>query len=252
MHAHHRVPHDHVADAHQPGGLESLTTVGGYVSIAGNTALADISALANLASIGDTKLPMSGSLEIGPGNAMLADISFPALATLTGSLSIDGESGRVSSLAFPALTSIGGGLGFGLTALTNLDGLAGVTSVGGTMNIQDNAALTDTGGLSALATVANGLLVVANDGLTRLSLPALTSVATNPAPSAGGASTGLLIVSANPALTAIDLPALTFVAPGGVRIGDNASLPQCQADAVAAKVGQTCDCTGNTGTAACN
>ena len=128
-----------------------------------------------------------------------------------------------------------------------------MTSLGGTLSLVGNAALTDTSGLAGLTEVGDDLMVQDNAALPTLSFPMLASVgATGPSPGSIGPSTRQLYVANNPALTRIAVPALTFVGSGGVRIYDNAALPQCQADAVAARVGMTCACSGNAGAGACN
>jgi hypothetical protein len=231
--------------------LESLTTVDGSVVIRNNNTLADVSGLANLTSVGVGHLTGPSGLTI-EGNPMLTEAAFRALIFLNGQLEIGGAG--LTDVSFPALTSIDGGLSVvSTTSQTTLAGLAGVITIGGNLMIQGNAALTDTAGLSGLAAVPTDVLVSENPALTKLSLPSLASVgAGEPSPTAIGPSSRHLYVATNPALTGVSLPMLSFVGTGGVRFVNNPMLPQCQADAVAAAAGQTCNCTGNTGTAACN
>jgi len=230
--------------------LASLTTVDGSVLIQSNNTLADISGLANLVSIGSGHLTGRTGLTIDE-NPMLTQASFPALIFLDGGLDIGGAG--LTDVSFPALASIDGGLSFVGTTLTTLSGLAGLITIGGNLMIQGNTALTDTGGLSGLASVPTDVLVSENPALTTLSLPSLATVgAGQPSSTAVGPSSRQLYVSTNPALASVNLPMLSFVGTGGVRFYDNAMLPQCQADAVARATSQPCNCTGNTGTAACN
>jgi len=231
--------------------LESLTTVDGSVTIGPNAVLEDVSGLANLRSVG------SGELVGGSGfgisyNPKLADATFPALTFVAGELAIGGDG--LTNVSFPALASVGGGLSvIDTTRLTTLSGLAGLITIGGNLMIQGNAALTDTSGLSGLAAVPTDVLVSENPALTTLSLPSLGTVgAGQPSSTAVGPSSRQLYVSTNAALTTVNLPMLSFVGTGGVRFYDNPLLPQCAADAVAAAAGQSCNCSGNTGTAACN
>jgi len=231
--------------------LASLTTVDGSVSISSNPVLEDVSGLANLRSVGSGELVGGSGLGIAY-NPKLTDATFPALTFVNGELAIGGDG--LTNVSFPALASVGGGLSvIDTTSLTTLAGLAGVVTIGGNLMIQGNAALTDTGGLGGLAAVPTDVLVSENPGLTTLSLPSLATVgAGQPSPTAVGPSSRQLYVSTNAALTTVNLPMLSFVGTGGVRFYDNPMLPQCAADAVAAAAGQSCNCSGNTGTAACN
>ena len=64
------------------------------------------------------------------------------------------------------LTSVGGGLRISYNpALTNLDGLANITSVGGELSIESNAALTNLDSLASLLTVGGELYISYNDTL---------------------------------------------------------------------------------------
>ncbi len=230
-------------------GLESLTVVDGKLSIGANGALSDVSALANLTSVGSGHLQGGSELTID-NNPMLTTASFPALTSLGGQLAL--SSPGLASVDFPALTSIPGDLFVGGTALTSLAGLGTVATVGGSLRLNGNTALNDTAGLAGLTDVSADVMINENPALATISLPALASVgAMVSTPGSGGPSTRQLYVAMNPKLTNIDVPALTFVGPGGVRIYNNAALPQCRADAVATRAGKTCECEGNAGTGTC-
>ena len=65
-------------------------------------------------------------------------------------------------------------------ALTSLEGLNRITSVGGYLNIQSNAALTSVEVLNSLTSVGGYFEIVSNDGLTSLEgLNSLTSIGGN-------------------------------------------------------------------------
>ena len=83
------------------------------------------------------------------------------------------------------------------TDITNLDGLANITSVGGDLDIQNNATLTNLDGLANLTSV-EGLSIYNNDALTNLD--GLASSLT----SAGG----YLTIYDNANLTNLDAQAL--------------------------------------------
>jgi hypothetical protein len=76
------------------------------------------------------------------------------------------------------LTSVGGKLVIEFNpALTNLDGLANLTSVGGKLSILRNNAITNLDGLANLTSVGGNLYIYGNDALTNLDgLANLTSV----------------------------------------------------------------------------
>ncbi len=62
---------------------------------------------------------------------------------------------------------------------------------------------------------------------------------------------GHLEIDDNPVLTSVSgASALTSIG-SYLEIQRNASLPACEADALAARVGISCSCTGNTGTGTC-
>ena len=230
-------------------GLESLTAVDGKLSINANDGLGDISALASLTSVGSGHLQGGGELSIDY-NPLLTTASFPALTSLGDHLAL--SSPALASVDFPALTSIPDDLFVSGTALTSLAGLGTVTSIAGSLRLIGNTALSDTAGLAGLTDIGADLMVNENPAMATLSLPALASVgASGPPPGQSGPSSRQFYVASNPMLTRIDVPALTFVGAGGVRINNNAALPQCQADAVAAKTGKTCDCAGNAGAGSC-
>ena len=120
--------------------------------------------------------------------------------------------------------------------LTNVDGLAALTSVGVRLIIDNNAALTNVNGLTALTSVGK-LFIESNANLTNVDgLTALTSAAslqidnnaalTNVNGLTALTSVGVLRIDNNDALTNVDgLAALTSV--GKLLIYDNAVLMRC-------------------------
>ena len=87
----------------------------------------------------------------------------------------------LETIHLPRLTSVGEYLWIGgIGALTNLDGLESLTSVGD-LRIVGNAALTNVDGLESLTTVSSSLSIVDNDALTNIDgLASLTSVGGHP------------------------------------------------------------------------
>lgn len=127
------------------------------------------------------------------------------------------------------LESVAGILSISSPALTSVTGLSGLTSAG-VIAIRDNDVLASLDGLSALATVGGA---VDADGVLVQPVFAILN---------------------NQSLTSIEaLTALTSVEPTtGWAIADNPRLPQCQADALAARLGADCgSCYGNDEAAVC-
>ena len=88
--------------------------------------------------------------------------------SVLGSLRVtNGDSTSLSALN--NLTSVGGSLYIDRnTALTNVDGLSNITSVGGWLNINNNSALNDMDGLSSITSVGTNIAVYNNATLTTL------------------------------------------------------------------------------------
>ena len=100
---------------------------------------------------------------------------------VTGNLSVwdDGTDPITNLDGLSGLTSVGGSMNIsGNDSLTNLDGLSGLTSVGGIgLKISDNETLTDVDGLSSLTSLEGSLWIQGNDSLTDVDgLSGLTSV----------------------------------------------------------------------------
>lgn len=129
--------------------------------------------------------------------------TYPNCTQIAGYLSISNSSGATAITNLSPLsniTSIGGSLDINNNALlTNLNGLSGLLSVGQDLNISLNPALTDVNGLSNLTTL-NGFLNV-NENAALTSISGLQNV--NPATISG--NIGLNITN-NPLLTVCDLP----------------------------------------------
>jgi hypothetical protein len=122
----------------------------------------------------------------------------------------------------PALLSV---------SLTNLLG------VGEAVSITSNSML-ETIDLQALVTVDGSLTVADNFELLTIDLASLQSVP-------------VLNVSGNPELTSLGtLQSLTDV--GQMTIAGNASLPQCEVDAIEARLGACTACSNNDEQASCN
>ena len=170
---------------------------------------------------------------VGSGGALAVDCPQNSY-TLTTQAAVD---------AFPqGCDSLLGGLTVGnSTDITNLDGLANLTSVGGDLSIPGNGSLTNLDGLVSLTSLGGGLSVFGNGSLTNLDgLANLTSVGGDLSIKSNGSLTnldglanltsvgGLLSILGNDALTNLDgLANLTSVG-GGLSIQSNTRLTNCQ------------------------
>ncbi len=119
-------------------------------------------------------------------------------------------------------------------ALSNVNGLAALTTVGGYLQLYSNSALTNVGGLSNLTTVGSYVNIYSNGSLTNLDgLAKLAKV--------GSKSSDYLQISGNPALVSIaglitPNGALTSLT-GGLAVTSNAKLTSCQPDALKTALG---------------
>jgi len=140
---------------------------------------------------------VTGNLEIRDnldGTQDIEDLTPLNILTSVSGLLLIMESDALTNLdGLESLTSVGS-LSIGNNdALTNLDGLENLTSVGAGVNIVANDALTDLGGLGSLTSVGASLTISQNSALTNIDgLGSLTSVGGN------------LWIQSNPALTNID------------------------------------------------
>ncbi len=132
-------------------GLENLTTVAGDLRIDGNYAMTSITGLGNLTSIGgDYRIGCcgcGGSPETPHGN--------PVLTSITG---------------LENISSVGGDLVIGLNGtLTGLTWLGNLTSIAGDLYICSNDSLTGLSGLENLSSIGGGIIIDGNDALVSLS-----------------------------------------------------------------------------------
>jgi hypothetical protein len=99
----------------------------------------------------------------------LSALDLPALTAVGGKLEIQ-DCDALGKLALGALTQIGGDLRIVANAgtFTSLAGLAKLTSLGGKLDVYNNAALVDLAGLEGLTALPEGAYVVSNPALTGL------------------------------------------------------------------------------------
>ncbi len=131
--------------------------------------------------------------------------------------------------------SFDGGILIRDSDITNIDGLATLTSIGGSLTIRSNNVLTDLNGLSSLTSVRGNLGIVGNTLLTDLNgLAALTSVG------------GILLIQSSPSLTDVNgLSALTSIGGSGT-IRSNNVLTDLNGLSSLTRVGGNLGIVGNT------
>ncbi len=134
-------------------------------------------------------------------------IPFPGTINFTTQAQID-----AFATNYPGCTEIEGNVVIQGAGITNLNGLSGVTSVGGDLQFFNNSALTSLSGLSGLTSIGESLLFSNNDALSSLDgLSALVSI------------DGTLQLWGNDALA--DLNGLSsLVSVGSISILNSASL----------------------------
>ena len=185
--------------------LESLTHVGGNLTISNGDALTSLRGLDNLTAIGGTlnisnevltSLDGLGNLSTANGLNIHSNSSLVSLAGLDGLLSVDGDVWINSNYT-----------------MTSLDGLDNLNSIEGQLHIYSQTELTSVTGLASLTTIGDLFALYDNPSITGLTgLEALTS-------------TGSFNITRNNALLSLEgLSGLTHV-NGSLDINSNAVLP---------------------------
>jgi hypothetical protein len=204
-------------------GLDKLASVGGAgLTISSNPNLAKLKGLSKLTSVGALSIT---------GNPSLTDLTDLSGLTNSGSgLSISGNSSLASLQGLGNLKSVTS-LGIDSnTSLANLDGLNGLASLGaaggGSISITGNNVLKSISGLSSVPNFSLYWLNVANNPQL-LSLQGLDHLT---------ATTYSVSITNNAALTTLHaLGSLSSIYT--LAITDNASLPTCEANWLANHIG---------------
>jgi hypothetical protein len=196
-------------------GLSNLETISGNLEVVSST-LESFSGLDGLKTIGGNLNIQTGGVGSMQGLGMLeeigGDLSFSeasgtenlvgltSLTTIGGSLSVLYSSAPSSFSGLESLETIGNQLNVQFASLGDPGNLTNLISIGGQMNFRDNGALTTLGNYPSLTTIGGNLSIIHN-GLTTLG----------------------------------DLSALTTLG-GDLSIAGNFSLPNCQAENLAAQL----------------
>ncbi len=188
-------------------GLENLNTIEGSLIIANQDSLTTLSELENVSFAGVDHLEIfnnsnlsvcnltgicdyfanGGSSEIynnAPNcnsmSEMLLICTDPVFCSNEGVIFTQQQQIDSFAISYPDCQFIMGDVviqGDSPTSITNLNGLSQITYIGGTLTIQDNAALTNLSGLELLVSTIGGLDINNNDGLENLyALANLTDV----------------------------------------------------------------------------
>ncbi len=132
-------------------GLSSLTSVGSFMSIAGNADLTDLNGLSSLTSVGGVYIS---------DNVVLTNLNgLSGLNSIEGDLFISNNDDLTDLSGLEDLTSVKGSLNIaGNADLTDLNGLSSLTSIGSSLSISNNPALADLNGLILVANGGSGVL----------------------------------------------------------------------------------------------
>lgn len=195
-------------------GLRRLRSVLANVSIVRNEMLEDVSALADLQSIGQ-------AFEVW-GNSRLANLALPLLIRV-GSLNVENNANLVTVGPMRSLRDVGSFLHIvGNPRLHQVTELSALQSIRGELVLSNNRSLSNLSGFERL-TIASSLSV--NESPALLSLMGLR----------GLRELDSLLVQGNPALSELRLDALAQVRVG-FRVSGNAWLPTCRVSKLAAAV----------------
>jgi Secretion system C-terminal sorting domain len=197
-------------------GLSVLDTIGGSLTIRGNTDLSTLSGLGNL-----TAIVMNLTIQ---NNSTLSGLG--ALSSLSDSIHDLTVNNCPNLLGFDGLngvTKINGNLEVSDNAgLTSLNGLGSITEIGGHLLLSNCAALPGPGGMGSVVSIGTDLRIQNNNTMTGLSaLGSVTSV--------GG---GISVIN-NDLLT--ELTGLANIDPLSITsltIKDNATLTMCEVQSV--------------------
>jgi len=171
-----------------------------------NTSVTSLAGLSGLTSV--------YWFEINFNSALTSIAALSALTTVSGPLFIQGNAALTNVNGLEGLTSLTGGALWleGNASLTDLSGVSGLTNIGASLVVRNNDALTDLGSFVGLTSVAANILISGNDAL--ISITGLSGLANFSA---------VLSIQSNRKLVSIgSLPNLTDL--GGLKILDNAAL----------------------------
>jgi hypothetical protein len=209
-------------------GLNGLEVVTGVLSLSETVNLTSLSGLESLATLG-SRLNLYS-------NGSLADIS--ALTNARGdnlSLSIVGNSALSSLVGLEGIRSAEDVVVVRNPNLGSIE-LSGLGAVLGSITVTDQP-LAQTLNFSQLGSVGDTLTIAAN-GVTSVNLNQLSSAA-------------YITITNNPELLTVwELPSLTTI--NALVLAGNPKFPQCEADAIHARIGACSPCQDNDPAGTCN
>ncbi len=237
----------------------ALRTIGGSLTVWGNVALTSLR-LPALETVG-----WCPTIESNPA---LTTVELPAFRTCERLSLMINFNDALGALALPALTALPSGLLIQDNAALASVRLPALRTAGSFFSVSGSDVLT-TLEVPELASVPHNFFVGAVPALTTLAAPKLTRVRSFTITSTGVVAPSFpllttldqdLVISGNPALASLDgLGAIATVGAAPVvtptlRVTDNPALPQCQAEALAARLtgfGGTVTISGNDTSAVC-
>jgi hypothetical protein len=200
-------------------GLDDVQRVGVDLLIKANGGLTHLAGLSALEEVG-------GNLDVEANPAMTTLEGLPGALSLGGNFTLDGNGALVDLVGFPSTLQLTGEGADVLIRdnprLRRLDGIQGLTEVPGDFKIERCAALSNLNGLSGLISVGTPM-----GGQFKLSQ---NNVMTNTAGASSLVSVYDLRIERSGALVEIDGFEALATVHNEVRIRDNSSLPQCEVD----------------------
>ena len=140
-------------------GLNTLTSIGGTITIIANISLSSLSGLENLTHI-------VGNLEIDDNTALTSLSGLEGLTTVSGTLQIEYNDVLSSLSGLSNLTTVGKYVWITDNAMTDLTGLENLVTIGeGVLGISQNAVLTSLSGIDNLSQGSIADLRITNNPL---------------------------------------------------------------------------------------
>jgi hypothetical protein len=158
--------------------LSNLKSVGGYITILGNSNLSSIDILNEMTEIKSDVLitnnpvteiigfrnvtSIDGDLELRQMDALVTISGFNKLNTINGLFRFQSLISISDFSGFSALSSVGGGLDIFGSSITDLDAFGSLSSIGGSISLRGNVFLENIDGLSNLITIGGDLNLDSN------------------------------------------------------------------------------------------
>ncbi|MBP6978428.1 MAG: T9SS type A sorting domain-containing protein [Bacteroidales bacterium] len=215
-------------DINNLNGLNTITSIGGNLTVDGCSNLINLTGLENLISV-------AGDLILNGNYAMTSFTGLESLSSIGGKFWIGmchGCGGSPEGF-------------YGNPSLTSVSGLENLASIGGELQIGDNSTLTSLEGLENLHSIAGSLYIFSNDSLTSLSglenlnsIPGDFVISNFSLDSLSGLENltsieGDLIINWNHSLTSLSgIENINAASIQNLEITNNISLSTCEAQSI--------------------